>query len=336
MMIQERQFARSGGVRSLYRACALRVIRATEPGATRWPDDPVVEMVLRAGVSPASLADTPELQGVLTEFLAGLTPYSAAAGLFALASSLTFGNAATIALPRISTLPQADWVREGAPIPVVAGMAVAVSMTPYKIGTIVALSNEMMRSSSAEAVVRARLADNIGPALDRWLFSENPGVAGLRPPGLLAGVNPEDAEAATTNPNDAMVADVQTLVGALAAYGGNGNIALIAPVKTAVRMMMRGFIGPRSPFPLLIADQPNLIAVAAAALAVAIDPPRIDAGGEVMLHMDDMPAEIVDDGGVMASPVRSAWQTDSTGLRFILPVSWVMRAPAVAWLTPNW
>ena len=336
-MIHERQFAKSGGARSLYRACQLEVIRATEPGAAaRWPDDPVVDMVMRAASEPASLTTTPALAAVLAEFIGDLTPQSAAAGLFLLATSLTFGNAATLALPRLSDLPEADWVREGAPIPVVRGVASAVTMTPHKIATTVALSNEMMRSSSAETMVRDGLMNKVGPALDRSLFSAAPGVPGLRPPGLLNGVTESPAAPATTNPNDAMVTDLQELVGALTAYGGNGNIALIAPVKTAVRMMMRGFVGPRSPFPLLIANQPNLIAVACAALAVAVDPPRIDVGGEVVLHMDDAPAEIVDGAGAMATPVRSAWQHDMSGMRFILPVSWALRAPAVAWLTPAW
>ena len=40
-------------------------------------------------------------------------------------------------------------------------------------------------------------------------------------------------------------------------------------------------------------------------------------------------APIVDDAGVLAVPVRSTWQTDSIGLKFRLPVSWTLRAPAV-------
>jgi hypothetical protein len=338
-MIHERQFSRAGGVRSLYRACVMRAVRVKEPGAgNRWPDDPVVDMVLRAAETPTTLAGTPELQGVLTEFLAALAPHSAAAGLFRLATDLSFGNAATIALPRLSEIDQADWIREGAPFPVVRGAASGVSMSPYKIGTIVPLSNEMMRSSSAEAVVRQALMDNIGPSLDRSLFDDQPGVPGLRPPGLLHGVTESD-KSTETNKSEAMVADLETLIAALAPYGGNGNIAIVASAKHAVRFVMRGFMGDRSPYPMLIHAGPStaLIAVAAAALAVAIDPPSIDAGGEVLLHMEDTnPLPIVDDGGTVASPVRSTWQTDSVGLRFRLPVSWVLRAPAVSWLMPTW
>jgi hypothetical protein len=33
--------------------------------------------------------------------------------------------------------------------------------------------------------------------------------------------------------------------------------------------------------------------------------------------------------GGPASPVRSLWQTDSLGLRLILPVTWCMRRPGM-------
>jgi len=75
----------------------------------------------------------------------------------------------------------------------------------------------------------------------------------------------------------------------------------------------------------------TLIAVATRALAVSVDPPSIEASDAGVFHMEDTtPLPIV------ANPTRSAWQTDSVGLRFRLPVSWALLAPAVAWLEPNW
>jgi hypothetical protein len=339
-MIHERQFSRAGGARSLYRACVLRVLRAREPHAVNpWPDDPVIEMILRAAQQPTTLAGSPELQAVLAEFVAALVPHSAAAGLFRLTTNLSFGNAATLALPRLSDIDLADWVREGAPIPVVQGVTSGVSMSPYKMAKIVPLSNEMMRSSSAETVVREALMNNVGPALDRSLFDDQPGEPGLRPPGLRYGVTMTDPTP-DGNKSEAMVTDLENLIEQLTPYGGNGNIALIASPKHAVRLIMRGFTEGKAPYPMLIngtTTQSALIAIAASALAVAIDAPSIDAGGEVLLHMEDTnPQPIVDDGGTVASPVRSTWQTDSIGLRFRLPVSWVLRAPAVAWTVPTW
>jgi hypothetical protein len=330
-----KSFRRDGdGARSLYRACIVRAL-----GENRWPEDHVVEMVLRAAVEPTSLVNTPELQGVLTEFVAALVPHSAAAGLFRLTTNLSFGNAARLVVPSLSDLPEADWVREGAPIPVVRGSTWGVPMSPYKIASIVPLTNEMMRSSSAEAVVREALLNKIGPSLDRSLFDDQPGVPGLRPPGIRYDVPPTTASTETSK-SEAMVTDLENLIEQLTPYGGNGNIALIASPKHAVRLIMRGFTEGKAPYPMLIngtTTQSALIAIAASALVVAVDPPAIDAGGEVVLHMEDTnPQPIIDGGGAVAVPVRSTWQTDSIGLRFRLPVSWTLRAPAVAWLEPEW
>jgi hypothetical protein len=335
MGVQERQFAKSGGLRSLWRACAVKTLRGRgEPNP--WPEDHVIDLVLRAAQDPTSLANTPELAAVLSEFVTALVPYSAAAGLFGMSTSLNFGGAASIALTSISDLPQADWVREGAPIPVVQGVSAAVSLTPFKLATIVALTNEMLRSGNAEAMIREALLNNMGPSLDRNLFSAAAGVPGLRPPGLLFGVATSPADAG--NNSEAMIKDLETLVDAIAAYGGNGRIAFICSAKHSVRLVKSAVA--EKGFPTFISSAltgatPPLIAVASAAVAVTIDPPSIDSSGETVLHMDDAPLPI-NEGGTAATPVRSTWQTDSTGLRFVLPVSWVLRAPAVSWLTPNW
>ena len=94
---------------------------------------------------------------VVAEFVEALQPMSAAAGLFALSTNLSFGRAGELVIPTISDLPMADFVAEGAPIPVVMGLTSGVSMSPYKIASIIALTNEMMRSWNAEALVRAAL-----------------------------------------------------------------------------------------------------------------------------------------------------------------------------------
>lgn len=340
MMIQN-QFKKAGGERSLYRACLTVGLRARQPQlANPWPEDHVVDMVLRAAQSPTSMADAPDLVTVMIEFLTSLQPQSAAASLFALAINLSFGRAGMIVLPTISDTPQAVWIREGAPIPVAMGLSSAVSVVPHKMATIVALSNEMMNSSSAEAAMRAMILSNMGPALDMALFSAAPGVPGLNPPGLLNGV-PPITPASTATGNEGMVQDMQALVAALAPYGGNGNVAFIASAHHWVRMSKTD-TGAKG-YPVFVASNltgatPPLIAVAASALVVAVDPPTIEVSNQAVFHMEDDPTlvgPIVDDAGVLATPVRSAWQTDSVGLKFRLPVSWALRAPAVAWLTPT-
>jgi Phage capsid family len=325
--------ARKPGVElSLYRACLLIAQRAK--GVVRvqpWSDGEVVDQVIRAAQTPTSMADAPEIVQVMDEFVAALVENSAAASLFGLATNRTFGRAGVVAIHEISELPQADWIAEGAPMPVVMGLSALTSMVPHKIGTMVALTNEMMASASAEAIIRQKLIDNVGPALDRSLFSAAPGVPGLRPPGLLNGLTPIGPAAPPTSPSEMMIEDVENLVDALAAYGGNGQIALISSVKQSVRL--KKFALGETGYPVFVTNAvtDTLIAVATRALAVAIDPPSIEASDAGVFHMEDTtPLPIV------ANPTRSAWQTDSVALRFRLPVSWVLRAPAVAYTNPAW
>jgi hypothetical protein len=334
-MIQGPIRAKGGADRALYRACVLIAQRAKSFGRIKAPEDPIVDQVVRAAQDPTSLVDTPALAQVMEEFLEALVPNSAAAALFGLSTNLAFGSAGIMAIHQLSDVPQAEWIAEGAPMPVVMGVSSLMSMVPYKVGTIIALTNEMMLSGSGEMLVRQALIDNIGPRLDRSLFSADPGMPGLRPPGLLFGLTPL-GESGATSASEQMIEDVETLVDALAAYGGNGRIALISSVKQSVRL--KKFALGETGYPVFVSNAitDTLIAVASRALVAAVDAPAIDVSGEAIFHEEDTNPLPIVGGGTMASPIRSAWQTDSVGLRFRLPVSWVLRAPAVAFLNPTW
>jgi Phage capsid family len=326
-------FRRPGdGARSLYRAC-IAVHQRMRPHP--WQEDHVVDAIIRAPQSPTMTTDVgaDALVTVIEEFADALVPSSAAAALFQLADSMNFDRAGQISVLGVSDLPLATWVREGAPIPVVMGLSSLVTLAPYKLASIIPLTNEMMRSSNAEAIMRRALINIIGPSLDATLFDANPAVPGLRPAGLLNGVPALGADVGTNT--EAMIQDMQSLVSALAAYGGNGSIAFIASPSQAVRLKEVKAGG--TTFPVLISGQTTaLIAIATAALAVAMGVPSIDVSSEAVFHMDDTPLPISGDTGVMPPGVRSAWQTDSAGLKLRLPVSWGLAAPAVAWLEPNW
>jgi Phage capsid family len=331
-MKQDRSFQPQPDFRSLVRACVIKAQAVRDPGGGRsWPEDPTIDMVLRAAVGPITTAEAPGLQAVVTEFVEALVPYSAAAALFNLALQLSFGDAATISLASV-TVPLAGWVGEGKPIPVPQGVSTGATLGPSKLATIIPLTGEMMRSSNAEAIMRRALINNVGPSIDRAMFSAAAGSPGLNPPGLLFGIPPLTAASASGSKNDDMIDDIQTIAEALGPYG---QIVLIASPKHAARLATRLESWP--PALVSYAAGANLIGVAASALAVVVDPPRIEAGAEVVLHMESAtPAEIVAAGGAHAAPVRSTFQTDSIGLRFVLPITWGLSAPAVAWLTPTW
>ena len=242
----------------------------------------MIDMVLRAAQSPTSMTDAPDLVTVMAEFADALVPYSAAADLFRMSQNLTFGAAGILSVLAVSDLPLADWIAEGAPMPVVMGLASAVAMTPFKLGTIVALSNEMMMSASAETAMRAALLNNIGPSLDASLFTNAAGVPGLRPPGLLNGLTALPASGAASA-SEQMIGDVETLIDALAAYGGNGRIALIVSPKQSVRLTK--FILGEKGYPVFVAANltNTMIAVATRALAVSMDPPAIDTSSQAVM-----------------------------------------------------
>jgi hypothetical protein len=61
--------------------------------------------------------------------------------------------------------------------------------------------------------------------------------------------------------------------------------------------------------------------------------PRFDVSDQAVLHMEDTtPLAII--GGTAGSPTsavptRSLWQTDTIGVRMILPMNWILRRPGM-------
>jgi hypothetical protein len=312
--------------------------RASEHARRQWGDDRTLELVLRAATSPTSLAGTPALAHVAVAFLKTLTPVSAGADLLQRGIGLNFNGAAQIKAPAIS-IPVADFVAEGAPIPVVQSVTSAgPTLTPHKLAVITSLTGEMMRNTNAETLVRQVLIESTGPAVDKVLFSAN-AAATDRPAGLLNGIAAL-TPAAAGEKAQAIVDDLQTLALAIAPVAGNGNIVLVASPDAAVALRLR--LPQTVEWPVLTSaavPARTVIAVAANAIVSAVEgTPQIDASQEASLHRDTAPADIVSSGGVVATPVGTLYQTDSVGLRLRWPISWALRSSAgLAWMTNvNW
>ena len=102
---------------------------------------------------------------VSVAFLETLVPLSAGADLLLRGLGLNFNGAASIRVPGI-TIPTADFVGEGAPIPApLVTTSSGPTLTPFKIAALSSLTNEMMRSPNAEDMVRQVLVEACGPAL---------------------------------------------------------------------------------------------------------------------------------------------------------------------------
>ena len=230
----------------LVRACITtglsaldRSVTASEHAHRLWGTDRNVDLVLRAAVTPTSVAGTPALAQVAAAFLDTLVPVSAGADLLQRGIGLNFAGAASINCPAI-TIPVADFVGEGQPIPVVtAPTSAGPTLVPHKLAVMTSLTGEMMRNPNAEDLVRQALIEATGPAIDKVLFGTT-AAASDRPAGLrngIAGLTP----AAAGEKAQAIVDDLQALALALALgpVAGNGNIVLVASPDPAVALRMR-------------------------------------------------------------------------------------------------
>jgi hypothetical protein len=315
-----------------------KTARPSEHARRHYGDDRVLDLVLRAATSPATVAGNPALAHVVAAFLDALVPLSAGADLLRRCIGLNFNGAAQINVPAIS-IPIADFVAEQAPIPVVQAVTSAgPTLLPHKLSAITSLSGEMIRNSNAETLVRAVLLEATGPAIDRVLFSAN-AAATDRPAGLLNGIAAL-TPAAAGEKAQIIVDDLQQLALATAAIGGNANIALVASPDAAVALRLR--LPQTVEWPVLTSSSlaaRTVIMVAMSAVVSAVEgTPEITASQEASLHRDTAPSDIVGSAGAVSSPVVTMYQTDSVALRLRWPISWARRdARGIAWMSAvNW
>jgi len=301
-------------------------------------DDHLAGMVLRAATTPATLAGNAALARVAVSFLEALVPLSAGADLLLRGLGLNFNGAASIRVPGI-TIPTADFVAEGAPIPApLIATSSGPTLTPFKIAALATLTNEMMRSPNAVHMVRAVLIESAGPAIDKVLFSAN--AAGTdRPAGLLNGIAALTPASGASGKDQIIVDDLQALATAIASVSGNSNIVIVASPDAGVALQMRVF---REEWPILVSTQlpaRTVVMVAVNAVVSAIEgAPTIDASAHAELAPDTIPQEIVTAAGAVTIAATSPFQMDKVALRLRWPIAWALRASnGVAWMTNvNW
>jgi hypothetical protein len=322
----DRDHARQQSMRSLARSCLDVCRRDLGKELHKVP------LVTRTAQTPTSTTDAAALMTITMHLVESLQPVSAAANVIARSLGLSFGQAEQLSIPTVA-MPGADFVAEGQPIPVVQGQtSPGPQLDPHKVGVLVVLTGEMIRNTRGEAIIRQALIEATAARFDALMFSTAPGVPNQRPPGVLNGIAPL-APSAAGNPLDAMIADLQEIAKAAAPVSGSGTPILIAAPAQAVSLAM---LAPRDVWPVFAsASLPDktVVGLVPEAVATVVEPPRIEAGNQMVVHRETQPGEIVDIGGVSASPVGSVYQTDSVGLRLVQPVTWGLRSPsAVAWI----
>lgn len=319
-----------------------------------YGNDEMTNIVLRAAVNPAMTtvatwaAELVQTSNV--DYLDRLIPNFIFPQLKAMGPSYTFGNNGVLKIPVRANTPTlaGAWVGEGAAKPVKRMSFSTVSLTPTKLSVISTFSEEMATYGmpSIEGIIRQAMSDDTGIALDTYLIDNVAASAGIRPAGLLNGVTPITASAATPT-LAAMVADLKALVAAITAAGGGGRGPIAILLNPAQALALNFVQTTTGDFAFSSAEQAaakfgvrfivsatvpagRVIAVDAADFATALgDVPRFAVSTEATLHEEDTTPLALATGaqgsGVLATPMRSLFQTDAVAIRMSLYVSWVMR-----------
>jgi Phage capsid family len=211
----------------------------------------------------------------------------------------------------------------------------SITLKPKKAAVIIAATDELLTGagSDAEKTLQTILGEAIGLMIDGILLGSTAATA-ASPGGILNGVSP--LTATPGGGSAAVVADVRQLTAAIAP--AIKPVFITGPVQSATLSLLLPMSNPNG---FLVLTSPTLAAgtvvtIDSAAFASAVGVPSFRASQNVTLHEDTAATALSASGtpNVVAAPMRSAFQSDVTALRSIIPVDWALRRTgAVAYTT---
>jgi HK97 family phage prohead protease len=319
----------------------------------------VHDIFTRAATGPATMAPNSGWADTLAtttygEFLDLLYPGSCYGPLSGYGFRATLGRFAVLSMPTRVTTPTVagSFIAEGAPIPVRQAAFTPVTIGLKKMAVISSYTREIAEHSNPqiEGILRSLIMEDTQIAIDTILLDAT-AVSSIRPAGLRNGVSGLTPTAG--GGFAALVGDIKQMINVLAAANSLrkpvwimhpsqvNSIGLTAtangvfPFKAEIDG--RSLIG----YPVIVSSTQTLGTVilldAADFMSVAGDDPRFEVSDQATLHFEDTtPLQLTtgaQGSGVVATPSRSMFQTDSLALRMILPMNWAMRRTGViAWL----
>lgn len=322
----------------------------------RYPGNEAVGIIAKAdqtiGTTTGSHWADDLVQTAYFGFLQALQGHSIFPDLLGRGLSLTFDRWGTLSLPRRTAgTAGGGFVAEGAPIRVGKITTAAATLTPKKMGVIVAFSKELAKRSTPaiEGIVRQAIIEDTAATLDPILLDATASSTS-RPAGLLNGVSAV-GNGYGGGDYQAVKEDIRALLAPFhAANAADGIVVLMNPAQGLNMSLMEGPVGDpnwlqRIKDRVTFIESTNvtanrLIAIRATDFAAAGGDPDFDVSEQAAIHMEDTtPLEIVSGTGpTTADPVRSLWQTASVGVRMLMDVSWTMRRTGmVQWVdTTTW
>lgn len=277
------------------------------------------------------------------EFLDLLAPESVFARLTGL--RVTFDRNGGVKLPGRSTRSLGgSFTGEGAPIPVRQAQLTSVLLAPFKATVITTMTRELAQRSApaAEPLFRQMMIEDTAITID-GAFLDGGAASAVRPAGLQT-LGTGSASAGKTVAQ--IMTDLRGMAeGIILAQAGRRPVWVMNDIRRLGLMTALSTTEDTRPFAdeirngsllgygiVTSINVPNEVVflVDQAELAQGYgDSPAIDMSNQATLHMEaDSPLPLVtgaQGSGVVASPMRSLFQTDSLALRLVWDVSWVMR-----------
>jgi HK97 family phage major capsid protein len=318
----------------------------------------VSDWFVRAPTAPATMGTSGWADTLATttygEFLDLLYPGSVYGPLSGYGFRATLGRFAVLSMPTRVTTPTVagSFVAEGAPIPVRQAAFTPITIGLKKMAVISSYSREIAEHSNPqiEAILRSLIMEDTQIAIDTILLDAT-AFSAVRPAGLRNGVSGLTPTAG--GGFAALVGDIKQMIGVLATANSlrvpvwimnpaqANSIGLTAtangvfPFKQEIDgRMLQGY-------PVIVSSTQTagtvILIDAADFMSVSGDDPRFEVSDQATLHFEDTtPLQLttgVQGSGVVATPSRSMFQTDSLALRMILPMNWAMRRTGViAWV----
>jgi len=195
-----------------------------------YPNDSRMDAITKAAVGIADTTTAGWAKELVAQdvqgFVEAMVPLSAYAALASRGLVLDFGTYGTISIPYRAGTNQdvaGAFVGENGVIPVKRTTLGANVMARYKMGVITTITKELSRSSTpqAETLLRRFMADDTAVTLDKTFLDNIAAVPGVRPAGILNGVNPLSAQSGAGSAVDKAIIDLKAMVNALIA-AGNG------------------------------------------------------------------------------------------------------------------
>lgn len=318
--------------------------------------DKELEVVTLAASNPAMTtvagwaAELIETQ--IGEFLDLLSPESVWATLAGL--RVTFDRMGAVRLPgRTTRTLGGSFVGEGAPIPVKQAVLTSILISPFKLGVITTMTRELAQRSSpaAEPLFRSMMIEDTAVNIDTALMDATAASA-IRPAGLQV-LGTGAASAGNTVAD--IVTDIRAMVqNMILAGAGRRPVWVMNDVRRIGLLAAFSSTEDSRPFAAEVSSgrlvgYPIITSINVPQDVVFLidqgefvqgygDSPALDMSNQATLHMEDttpLPLATGAQGsGVVATPMRSLFQTDSLALRLIWDISWaVRRAGAVQFRT---